>query len=682
MNASKMQDWLRLLFAQIDKMIYWLISVTYSIIMQLKNISIFGEGDIKDFSSRIYVFLGIIMLFKVTFSLITYLVDPDASKDKSQGTGHLIKNILITLSLIVLVPYGFDLLYNAQAAIIDDNLVPRLILGTKDEPNNLTLMMDSDTCKGESASVSNYGDYLALATLRPFIQVYEDSDTSKEDLLASLDDSTRVVYCLSGKTSSVLSKSVLYADTAVLNTGEYIFEYNYLISTAFGVVVFLLLLNFCFDIAVRTIKLGFLEIIAPIPIISYVDPKSGKDGQFKKWLKEVFNTWLSLFLRLGVIYFAIYIITMINKNVQEIHDENGNIIMLFLIIGALMFAKQAIPLIENIFGIKLGHTVQLNPFKKISEQALGGKAALGLGAAGAGIITGAAGQTASNVMSFVRNKQNLKRAMSKLDENKPEEKEKYDKLRNRLDHLNFTRLATTAAGGLVGGAVRGMTSGYKSGSSGKMNVLKNVKDDVQSGNRIRNNRENINTYNRELKDKLNSGDITSKEYEEQKYGFFERNVTERVDKYAGVKNEYGGYGYYNKQIEDLNRRISDNDSAENAVRTGLANYCTSNGLDQSLVEELHKMTKGNAKNSTDMINAINSLNATEKTKFLNKFGLSGLDASQMTSKMNTIYSHYDQYLRSSYDNLDRINADTKQMKAERKNFKEMLDARENAKNNK
>ena len=70
MNASKAQDWLRLLFAQIDKMIYWLISVTYSIIMQLKDISIFGEGDIKEFAGRIYVFLGIIMLFKVTFSLI------------------------------------------------------------------------------------------------------------------------------------------------------------------------------------------------------------------------------------------------------------------------------------------------------------------------------------------------------------------------------------------------------------------------------------------------------------------------------------------------------------------------------------------------------------------------------------------------------------------------------------
>lgn len=678
MNASKMQDWLRLLFAQIDKMIYWLISVTYSIIMQLKNISIFGEGDIKDFSSRIYVFLGIIMLFKVTFSLITYLVDPDVSKDKSKGTGNLIKNILITLILIVLVPYGFDLLYNAQAAIIDDNLVPRLILGTKDEPNNLTLMMDSDTCKGESASVSNYGDYLALATLRPFIQVYEDSDTSKEDLLASLDDSTRVVYCLSGKTSSVLSKSVLYADTAVLNTGEYIFEYNYLISTAFGVVVFLLLLNFCFDIAVRTIKLGFLEIIAPIPIISYIDPKSGKDGQFKKWLKEVFNTWLSLFLRLGVIYFAIYIITMINKNVQEIHDENGNIIMLFLIIGALMFAKQAVPLIENIFGIKIGHTVQLNPFKKISEQALGGKAALGLGAAGAGLATGAVGQTASNMMSFVRNRQNLQKAMSKLDKTKPEDLEKYNKLQNRLDRLNLTRFATTAAGGLTGGAFRGMASGYKSGSSGKMNVLKNIKEDVISGNRIRNNRENINTYNKELKDKLDSGIISQDDYKDQKYGFFERNVTERVDKYAGVKNEYGGYGYYNKQIEDLNRRISDNDSAENAIRTGLANYCTNHGLDQSLIEELHKLTKGNAKNATDMINAINGLSNDAKMKY----GLSNLTVTELNTKANEIYNHYSTNLRNTYNNLDRINADTKQMKAERKNFKEMLDARENAKNNK
>lgn len=679
MNASKMQDWLRLLFAQIDKMIYWLISVTYSIIMQLKNISIFGEGDIKDFSSRIYVFLGIIMLFKVTFSLITYLVDPDASKDKSKGTGNLIKNILITLILIVLVPYGFDLLYNAQAAIIDDNLVPRLILGTKDEPNNLTLMMDSDTCKGESASVSNYGDYLALATLRPFIQVYEDSDTSKEDLLASLDDSTRVVYCLSGKTSSVLSKSVLYADTAVLNTGEYIFEYNYLISTAFGVLVLLLLLNFCFDIAVRTIKLGFLEIMAPIPIISYIDPKSGKDGQFKKWLKEVFNTWLSLFLRLGVIYFAIYIITMINKNVQEIHDENGNIIMLFLIIGALMFAKQAVPLIESIFGIKLNHTVQLNPFKKISEQALGGKVVLGLGAAGAGLATGAVGQTASNMMSFVRNRQNLQKAMSKLDKTKPEDLEKYNKLQNRLDRLNLTRFATTTAGGLTGGAFRGMASGYKSGSSGKMNVLKNIKEDVISGNRIRNNRENINTYNKELKDKLDSGIISQDDYKDQKYGFFERNVTERVEKYAGVKNEYGGYGYYNKQIEDLNRRISDNDSSENAIRTGLANYCTNHGLDQSLIEELRKVAK---QHSTDIEHAISNMDESQKRQFLDKFGMSNLSNQQLTLKISEIANHYNTSLKASYDNLDRINAETKQMKAERKNFKEMLDARESAKNNK
>ena len=62
--------------------------------------------------------------------------------------------------------------------------------------------------------------------------------------------------------------------------------------------------------------------------------------------------------------------------------------------------------------------------------------------------------------------------------------------------------------------------------------------------------------------------------------------------------------------------------------------------------------------------------------------MSDLDNKQIMSKLSEISTHYNTNLKASYDNLDRINADTKQMKAERKNFKEMLDARENAKNNK
>ena len=38
----------------------------------------------------------------------------------------------------------------------------------------------------------------------------------------------------------------------------------------------------------------------------------------------------------------------------------------------------------------------------------------------------------------------------------------------------------------------------------------------------------------------------------------DRNVVENLDKVSGVKNSYGGYGYYNDKISDLQRKIENN----------------------------------------------------------------------------------------------------------------------------
>lgn len=431
MDANKAMDWIRLLFAQIDKVIYWLISVTYSIIVKLSNISIFNSENIENFAGRVYAFLGIIMLFKVTFSLITYLIDPDAISDKTKGTGNLIKNIIITLFLIIIVPYGFNLLYKGQSAIINDNLIPKLILGTTDSDTTyLTVNMDKDVCGTDLTVIDTYGDYLATVTMRPFLQVYSDDKASLISTLERNFPDAKQDYCIK-PVHSKLSKAVMYADTNTFNQGQYIFDYSFFVSTAFGILIFLLLLNFCFDIAVRTIKLGFLEIVAPIPIISYIDPKAGKDGILKKWSKEVLNTWLSLFIRLAAIYFAVYIIEIINTNVDAINEENGSIIILFLVIGALMFAKQAPGLIENIFGIKFNHTVQLNPFKKISDQSLGGKQLVSLPgkavSTGVGLGLAAGGSIAGHRLKTQKvreGKQNLSAEEKRLERLKTEMKSK------------------------------------------------------------------------------------------------------------------------------------------------------------------------------------------------------------------------------------------------------------------
>ena len=125
-----------------------------------------------------------------------------------------------------------------------------------------------------------------------------------------------------------------------------------------------------------------------MPIISYVDPKSGKDGMFKKWTHEVVKTWASLFVRLATIYFAIYVIELVG-NSNLLNESHGVWVTLFLIIGALMFAKQAPKLIEDIFGIKFDG-LALSPVKKFKKEALGGEALAKVpGKVGAAAIGGA-----------------------------------------------------------------------------------------------------------------------------------------------------------------------------------------------------------------------------------------------------------------------------------------------------
>ena len=193
------------------------------------------------------------------------------------------------------------------------------------------------------------------------------------------------------------TKSVsLYLDWNLLHAkdtnDEFIMSYTPLISTIAGVVIALILITFCFDIAVRSIKLGFLQMIAPIPIISRVDPKSGKDGMFSKWLKECTKTYLDLFIRLLAIYFAVFVITNISlKSTNVITGSTQNIdgwVKVFIILGALLFAKALPQLIQDLTGFKMDGKFTINPMNKLRQVPIAGAAVTTATAMAGGAITG------------------------------------------------------------------------------------------------------------------------------------------------------------------------------------------------------------------------------------------------------------------------------------------------------
>ena len=394
-------------FMAIDSTLFNFIATLYDLLIAISRTSILSQGDIAQFAGRIELLLGIFMLFKLSFSLITYVVNPDDFSDKSKGFGKLIQNAVISLAMLVLVPYAFQMAYNLQAKILDDNLLAKLLLGDKltdvdkdGNETNATIMDSAGHNMAFQVMLPFFSPRVSLSSLNDCIRIY-DEDGFNDACYDALSDAGLDTPAIDNYTKGIENNSLgltFRTNTALAETEEddesyFIIDYKYPLATVVAVVVCLLLITFCIDIGVRSVKLAFLQLVYTIPVISFMDPKSGKDGIFKKWYQMCFSTFLSLFVRLLALYFGIYIIIRVSDfgmyDVINGSEITNGWVKLFVIIGVLMFVKQLPKILENL-GIKLDGDgkFNLNPLKKLEEGAIGGKRITG---AAAGFAIGALG---------------------------------------------------------------------------------------------------------------------------------------------------------------------------------------------------------------------------------------------------------------------------------------------------
>ena len=409
----------RRFFFSLDSVLFNFIATLYDLLMAISRTTVLTQGDISKFVTRIEVMLGIFMLFKLSFSLITYIVNPDDFSDKSKGFGKLIQNSVISLVLLVTTPYIFQMAFNLQQKVLEGNVLARLMLGDDMQPSDM-----------EDNFLLTAGEKISFYVMLPFfkpnysINLGEGSDLSECINIYEKDDSGTSVFSESCKNAlisinederngmddtdienyangiSEQSLGLTFRINAAISTigsdsnEQFVIDYMSPISTVVAVIVCLLLVTFCIDIGIRSVKLAFLQLIYPIPVLSYMDPKSGKDGMFSKWYKMCFSTFLSLFIRLLALYFGLYIISRIGSvglyDVVNGSQITNGWVMIFIIIGVLMFVKQLPKILENM-GIKIegDGNFNLNPLKKVFDEKNGIAGAKGIKRAG--IAAGAAG---------------------------------------------------------------------------------------------------------------------------------------------------------------------------------------------------------------------------------------------------------------------------------------------------
>ncbi len=152
--------------------------------------------------------------------------------------------------------------------------------------------------------------------------------------------------------------------------------------TGLGLIIYLLFL--CVEILIRRLKLYFLEVIAPIPVISYVDPK---DKVFNQWTKMYLSTYVDLFIKLISIGIAITLLDAVFSD--DFWSESNLLMKFFYIVAILAFAKILPTMVSKLFGLdSMGGS-----FKDIMGMAKGaaGFAVGGALGAGAGMLATGAG---------------------------------------------------------------------------------------------------------------------------------------------------------------------------------------------------------------------------------------------------------------------------------------------------
>lgn len=307
----------RIVFAYLDMVTFKLFSWLMQAIFDIANLTLVKESVFEALQERVYVILGIFMLFKLTMSLLSYLVNPDKINDKERGISKIVTRTVVSLCMLVSIPAIFNLLYEAQEPILD--AVPRIILGKATTVSSITSQSES---LGNKIAWSTYGLVFPIEKAENFNTVDAVPDHINDP----------------------------GADNSV-----YKYDYIPLLGMVIAVIMSFILLGICIDVAIRSFKLAILRMIAPIPIISYIDPKSSKDGMFQNYIKTLASTYLDLFIQIGVLYFVLMMIDEVlfgGITLDGLTGVRAVVATVFIIIGLLFFARQFPNFIRSALGMK------------------------------------------------------------------------------------------------------------------------------------------------------------------------------------------------------------------------------------------------------------------------------------------------------------------------------------------
>lgn len=333
------------------KPIYCLIVYMYKIFYNIATTRFLQSEIVQEISANIYTLVSVVMLFAFSVTILSAIVNPDLLSDGKKGVKAVFKRAIIALMLIVVIPFAFDELYKIQETIMKNSLIEKIVVGIEYNCNS------SDKSKCEAGG--NGGQVIA-GTLMSAV-LYLDDEMADADGNVNVSVSVSEYYSKMiaedlpkyiGAVAKNINATAINPENANISNDEaYAFKFNGLIAIVVGLVTVYILVIFAIDVAVRVFKMAFMELTAPISIVSYV---AAGDKILSSWFKELGKTYAELFVRVAAIAFYLFLVSNLSSFMEQFKDSDWTLVLkAFLMVGMLIFAKQVPDMIGKIFGVEI-----------------------------------------------------------------------------------------------------------------------------------------------------------------------------------------------------------------------------------------------------------------------------------------------------------------------------------------
>ena len=288
----------------ITQAVFPLIPRLYNLFVYFANFRFLKNEFIYNVWNNLYVLVGVVVLFAIAIKLISAMVNPDTLGDNKKGAKGAYFRAIIAVILIFACPIMFNIAYDIQDSLFSNNFLMSRIFGYSIDDQAAGQMLAWETFSSfctpvdptkktpvtmEDATDSKYMEYYRLM--------------GDIDYIYDLDTEMFFSTGLGGSTDlniGTLIDPINSATNSIVNATA-TFEYHSILCPLAGILVAYELLLLCMDTIFRSAKIAVLQLMLPLVLGAYVF----NPDILKKWAKEFFSTFITVFLKVSAIGFMI-----------------------------------------------------------------------------------------------------------------------------------------------------------------------------------------------------------------------------------------------------------------------------------------------------------------------------------------------------------------------------------------